>query len=111
MSYITIFLQEALNMLEAQIRFSGSKIISSSEHVRVAMERREKAKCQKWGLTTPFKSKEFKNKMVACKAKAFILGDQAAIKYASSMLSKCKGLVTKYIADLKDDIEDNKYYL
>lgn len=84
------------------------------------IEKQAKAGCEKWSIKTPFKSQEYKNKMLACKAKASIKGLQASAAYAKNLMPHCKeqgaGNLCKkeiyaFLVDINDEIKDNRSYI
>ncbi|MHA1868763.1 MAG: hypothetical protein ACTSXD_12025 [Candidatus Heimdallarchaeaceae archaeon] len=110
-------LQEVLyHLQEKPITYSGTKIVNLARMYGNAVEKREKAGCEKWSVKAPFKGQEYRDKMMGCKARAAIKGYMASAKYAQNLSKnckndKCKQLVTQYLNDLKDAIEEEKSYL
>jgi len=81
-----------------------------------AVEQRGKAGCEKWTVKAPFKSKDYKHKMMACKAKAAIKGLQTAAAFIKKSAGGCKdkkcqkGLQAELI-DIASEIKNQQSYL
>ncbi len=111
------YLEEALIYLqEKPIIYSGTKIVALAKAHGNTIEKKQKMGCEKWSVKAPFKGQKYRDKMVACKAKAAIQGLQASGKYAQALGRKCadarcKKAVANFLIDVKDEIKDNKYYL
>lgn len=101
---------------EAPIVYSGSKIRAMAEKHGRTVEMKEKAGCEKWSVKTPFKDQGYKDKMLACKAKATIKGLMASARFAKGLAShckneKCKSILARYFADIKDRMEEERDYI
>lgn len=103
------------SLTEAPIQYSASKIISMAKAHGTTVENQAKAGCEKWSIKAPFKSTEYKKKMLACKAAAAIKGLQASAVYAKNLVPHCKGDCRKQIADflrdISDEIKENQEYV
>jgi hypothetical protein len=108
--------KQSRRLTEAPIKYDADQIIGSAEAHGHSIEKKEKAGCEKWSVKTPFKSAEYKKKMMACKAKASIKGLNAMAKYIKQSSKNCKDEdCVKQLKDklkwIVDEIKDNQRYL
>lgn len=99
------------HLQESPIKYSGNKMLLMGQKYRRVIYKKEKAGCEKWNVKTPFKDQSYKNKMIACKAKAEIIAHKAEIKYLSQLAvhckdDKCKRKVAEEIKDIHTVIND-----
>lgn len=111
------YLNELLTVLqEKEIKYSGSKIIKASNDLGRSIENQGRAGCEKWSIKAPFKDKAYKNKMMACKAKAAIKGLLSSISYLKKSMpgckdEKCVAAIKREIANNLEEIKDQRQYL
>ncbi len=101
---------------EKAITYSGSKVIKLAKQYGKAIEKKLRTGCEKWSVKAPFKGQEYRDKMMACKAKAAIKGLQSSASYAGKLSGQCPDLdckkkIQNYLIDVRDEIKDNQSYV
>jgi len=114
--------EDEKKVTEAAITYEPRDIISMAKKHGKLIEKKGRAGCEKWSVKAPFKGQEYRDKMMACKAKAAIVGLNASAAYARKLSSHCKSnnpkiynsckkMIMNYLIDVKADIKDNQSYL
>ncbi len=101
---------------EEVITYSGSKIVRLADKLGNAIEKKNKAGCEKWSVKAPFKGQEYRDKMMSCKAKASIKGLQGSATFAKKLSAHCKDkeclkTIQSYLIDIKSEITNQQRYV